>query len=47
MADVTCKHEGCTCPAPDGEYCSDYCRQHADHPGQEGHDCGCGHPGFH
>ncbi len=35
-----CAHELCTCAATEGEYCGDYCREHA---GQEEDVCGCGH----
>ena len=35
-----CMHEGCTCVATQGEFCSDYCREHAGH---EEVTCGCGH----
>lgn len=35
-----CMHEACTCAATQGEFCSDYCREHA---GQEELTCGCGH----
>lgn len=41
MTDVTsCMHEGCSCPATEGEYCSDYCRENA---GKDVETCGCGH----
>jgi hypothetical protein len=44
VADNTCAMPNCNCAATDGEYCSDYCRDHA---GEEhgGGNCGCGHPG--
>lgn len=35
-----CLHEGCTCVAVEGEFCSDYCRRMT---GQELVVCGCGH----
>jgi hypothetical protein len=35
-----CAHEACTCEATEGEYCSDYCREHA---GKDVVSCGCGH----
>lgn len=35
-----CMHEACTCVATQGEFCSDYCREHAGH---EELTCGCGH----
>jgi hypothetical protein len=42
---VECGHATCTCAVPEGEYCSDHCREHAGHPGGDAeHDCACGHP---
>lgn len=38
----TCRHETCSCAVPEhAEYCSDYCRDHADEPDLV---CECGHP---
>lgn len=39
--DETCAHDACTCMATQGEYCSDYCREHS---GDDNPECGCGHP---
>jgi hypothetical protein len=40
-----CQHDGCTCDVPAGvQYCSDHCRDHAEHTGGESHSCQCGHP---
>ena len=36
-----CSHVPCTCPATEGEYCGDHCREHS---GSEEVSCGCGHP---
>jgi hypothetical protein len=46
MGQGQCGHEGCRCMASDGGYCSDYCREHADHAAGEaaGLRCECGHP---
>ena len=41
---MRCQHEGCRCEAESGEFCSDYCRDHAgsgEHAA--GHACECGH----
>lgn len=38
-----CAHEGCGCQVSEGEYCSDFCREHVA-SGPTGESCGCGHP---
>lgn len=41
---MDCQHEGCRCQVSDGEFCSDYCREHVKHDeGVAAHGCGCGH----
>lgn len=50
MAQTTCGHEGCTCEAAEGEYCSDYCARQGNDAARTaadsslgGHECHCGH----
>jgi hypothetical protein len=40
MAESQCMHEACSCPATQGEYCSDHCRENA---GKGFETCSCGH----
>ena len=44
VADTICAMTGCNCIATEGEFCSDYCREHAGETHGSGN-CGCGHPG--
>jgi len=42
---MRCGHEGCTCQVElSGDFCSDYCREHAGDADHGAHSCECGHP---
>ncbi|MBV9217622.1 MAG: hypothetical protein JO053_15750 [Acidobacteria bacterium] len=42
--DNKCAHAACSCPAGEGKYCSDHCKEAADQDIVE-IKCDCGHPG--
>jgi hypothetical protein len=42
---MDCQHEGCLCQVEGGQqFCSDYCRAHAEGTQHAEHVCECGHP---